>query len=440
MSPRLRRALGLIAVPALALTSLAALHVGPGARRRARPGPGRGRRRLAGRPGHRGPGPQQPVRLRRLRALDRRGAGLDAAGGHGRHRRRTSPTRSPRNLDFYVGYDYFPAPTRARPGTCSPARSPRRWCFAQAAGRDGTAYGGHNLVAELEDQVVDTGAGHRPDPGHLQPDRAVRGRLLQHVRPDRSRSAGLDAAGSPDGRGGHRVPARPAVRRGLLPAGLRGDRRRRPGLRRRPGSRSPSTDVTALAVLALLPQADDTDVAGRRSTQRPTGCSTSRQPTGRSAPARTSRRPTPTAPVWPAGRSARPARRRGRGAERPDGCAAARSTSRHRAGTALSDDQGAIAYDTAALAAGRRTASPSGCRTSGDVPRPRRCPVLQWAPDDGQRTDHADRHQRVPPGRHQGHARRPTGSRPATRSASGCGSRTVALGAAGTQRPGRSSG
>ena len=96
----------------------------------------------------------------------------------------------------------------------TPARPPRRWSSPRSPTADPTAFGGVDLSAAR-------GPGHQRRPDR-RPDRGrqhVR-RLRQHDRPG-LRRAGLGRRRLAEGRRGDRVPARPAVLRGLLPARLR---------------------------------------------------------------------------------------------------------------------------------------------------------------------------------------------------------------------------
>ncbi len=96
--------------------------------------------------------------------------------------------------------------------------------FAQAAGADPTDFGGVDLVARVEG-VTDDASGRITDVSDVR-------RQRQHHRSG-LRGAGARRGRQRRGRRGHRLPAGPAVQRGLLPARAR--RHRRGGLRRRPG-------------------------------------------------------------------------------------------------------------------------------------------------------------------------------------------------------------
>ncbi len=328
MSPRLRRAIGLVAVPGIAFTTLAALPTAPAHAAEVDPAP-----LDAGAPGWRTSSPTGLVHNDQFDStttgFDRVDAGLAAGGSDGTVQ--TSSTRSVTNVAATSLRPLRPSPRRR--ATAPRARRVARqggWCSRRPRATTPRAFGGRRPRRPSSRPGRRHRPGRRPDPGRAPA--SVRDGLRQQSSARRSPcSAPRRRRQQPRRRGGHRVPARPAVRaRASSVQDFAAIDAADQSCDADPAAQS-STDVTALAVLALLPQADDTDRRRPRSTQRPTGCSTSRQPTGRSAPARTSRRPTPTAPVWPAGRSARPATSRRR-SERPHGCAAARPTRRHRAG------------------------------------------------------------------------------------------------------------
>ena len=117
-----------------------------------------------------------------------------------------------------------------------------------------------------------------------------------------------------------------------------------PGAARTARRAAPDTDATALALLALPRQADDTDVAPPRRRPR-VAAQHPAAPTAPSAAAPRPRPPTPTAPAWPAGRWARTASTAPRRAAGwVLGIQVTDPAARHRAGRR----PGAIAYDAAA--------------------------------------------------------------------------------------------
>ena len=329
MSPRLRRAIGLVAVPGIALTTLAALPTAPALAADVDPAPlEAGSAWLVDQVTdglvHNDQFDFDDYGLSIDVAL-----GLDAAGGQDATVQDITDAIAD-NIDFYVGYDYFPVPDEGELRHVLAGSIAKALVLAQTAGRDGTAYGGaRTWSTELEDQVVDTGP-------------AV-GRIQDTFNPDVQFEAdfansfgqllavqGLDAAGSPGRRSGHRVPARTSSAR-RASSGRTSPRSTRPSSPATP-TRQPesSTDVTALAVLALQSQADDTDVAGRhRRSDRLAARRAGSQRVVRL------RRGHPHA-QHQQHRSGRLGARRDRqrhagGASGRHGCAAARPTRRHRA-------------------------------------------------------------------------------------------------------------
>ena len=275
--------------------------------------------------------------------------------------------------------------------------------FAQAAGRDA------HVVRRASTWSPSSGPGrrhrpgHRPDPGHVQPRRAFEA-TSPTASGRRSPSAASTRAGSPVAESATEFLLAQQCEEGFF---------RQDFAAIDAADQSCDADPASAAVHGRDRARRTRAAAAGRRHRRP-GCHRRRDRlAGRragggrlaSAPARTSRPPTPTAPAWPAGRSVRPATSRRR-SERLHGCAAARSTSRSRAPPSWAPTTGAIAYDTAALAAGRADGITVELEDQWRRASAQALPVAAVGAGRRQWTDHADRHQRLLPGRHQGHARR----------------------------------
>ena len=282
---------------------------------------------------------------------------------------------------MYVAYDYFPVPDEGELRMCSPARSRRRWCWRRRPVATARTTAGRTWSTELEGQVADTGP--------------AAGRIRDTFNPDVEFEAdfansfgqllavqGLDEAGSAETDAATDFLLDAAVRGGLLPAGLRPDRRRPDQSCDADPAAESSTDVTALAVLALLSQADDTDV------QAAIGAATDwlvDQQAADGSFGSGADIPTPNSNStglagWALGETGNvtPAERaagwvRGRQADETAPC--------H---TALSGDQGAIAYDTAALAAGRSDGITVELQDQWRRASAQALPALKWAMDGGE--------------------------------------------------------
>ena len=264
-----------------------------------RPDAGQGRRQLALRPGHRRPRPQRPVRLRRRRPL---------------HRRRPRPRRRGQEADRRED-DHQGRREERRAATPSFAPSVYAGPTAKAAvlalsqDKNPRAFGGVDLVKQLEDRVATTA----PITGRIEdaydPSDQFGGDFANVIGQAYAAQA-LSQAGSAEASAVTAFLLAAAVRQGLLPSVLH--RRQDPAptspARVHPrAERDASTDATALAVLALQDvkgttakvavddgrRLADLPPAGQRRVQR------HRQGTASSTS-------TPTAPAWPAGRSARP--------------------------------------------------------------------------------------------------------------------------------------
>lgn len=83
--------------------------------------------------------------------------GLAALGGHVGDVQAISDAIAA-NIDFYTGYDYFPAPESGEPRHITAGSFAKALVLAQTAGDDPTDFGGTDLVADLEDQVIGSGA------------------------------------------------------------------------------------------------------------------------------------------------------------------------------------------------------------------------------------------------------------------------------------------
>jgi hypothetical protein len=378
MSPRLKRAIGLTAVPALALTTLAALPTAPANAAEVDPAPlEAGSAWLVDQVTdglvHNNQFDFDDYGLSIDVAL-----GLDAAGGHDETVQEVADAIAT-NLDFYVGYDYFPVPEEGELRHVLAGSIAKAMVFAQTAGRDETSYGGHDLVTELEDQVVETGP--------------ALGRIQDTFNPDVQFEAdfsntfgqlyaaqGLDAAGS--------TLAGPVTEFLLDQQCAEGFFRQDFAAIDAPdqtcdgddGAQS-STDVTALAVLALLPQADDTDV--QAAIDAAIGWLVDVQAAdgsfGSGADIPTPNTNSSGLAGWALGETEETAAAekaaawvRGRQVDEPAPCV-----------TELNDQQGAIAYDHAALAAGRTDGLTVELEDQWRRASAQALPALQWAPSVG---------------------------------------------------------
>ena len=143
-----------------------------------------------------------------------------------------------------------------------------------------------------------------------------------------------------------------------------------------------STDVTALAVLALLPQADDTDVEAAidAATDWLLDEQAANGSFGSGADIPTPNTNSTGLAGWALGETGNVT-----AAERAAGWVRGRQADETApCRTALSDDQGAIAYDTAALGAGRSDGITVGLQDQWRRASAQALPVLQWAMDTGE--------------------------------------------------------
>ena len=280
------------------------------------------RRRLARRPAHRRAGPQRPVRLRRLRPDHRRrpsASTRSAARTPGVADDRA--TRVADHVDSYTtGVDYGSG--RRVAGATAKALH-----LAQVAGQDPTAFGGVDLVARLEGLTTDTGR----SAGRIARTRATYGDYANTIG-QAFAASGAARRRLDRGDGRHGVPARPAVRRRLVPAAVH---------RRRPPPTRPATAASPRGQHGRpgrhLARGDPARRPGRRPDVdsgaregRGRGCSTQQDDDGSFGGGTSTEAPTATAPGWPAGRSASAATPPRPRAPR-SGCAACRPPTSRRA-------------------------------------------------------------------------------------------------------------
>ena len=352
---------------ALALTGAVTRRQRPAAAGR-RPRPGDAGARLAGRPAHRRAGATtRTSAVRRLRPDHRRRAlALDAVGGHEATVLTRSATRSPPTIDATS-----PA-TRRRPAVRTPARGQggrvRRRPRATTRRPSAASTWSRELEARVADHGADRSAGSRTR-------QRVR-RLRQHDRPG-LRGRGARRRGRSARRGGHRLPARPAVHERLLPAQLHREPTRADQSCDDDAGARPDTDVTALAVLAAAQSQSPTTPTSTQPSTKATDWLVEQQSSRRLLRAARHHRGANANSTglagWALGESRRRSRRR---SGPPRGCAASRSTTPTPCAPSCGADEGAIAYDAAALATGRADGITDADR--GPVargPRPRRCPV-----------------------------------------------------------------
>ena len=375
MSPRFRRAIGLTAVPALALSTLAALPSTPAYAAEPDPAPvAAGAAWLADQVTdglvHNDQFNFDDYGLSIDVAL-----GLDAVGGQDATVQAVADAIAT-NLEFYIGYDYFPAPPAGETRHVLAGSIAKALVLAQTAGRDPAAYGGHDLVADLEAQVVDAGP-------------AI-GRIRDTFNPDVEFESdfsntfgqtfavrGLDAAGSPVAEAATEFLIAQQCDEGFFRQDFAaidaadqtcdGD-----------AAAEPSTDVTALAVLALQGQADDTDVqavidgatAWLLDEQNPNGSF------GSSSEITTANTNSTGLAGWALGVEEQTAAAeraagwvRGHQADDPAPCA-----------TELVSEVGAVAYDAAAQQAGRTDGITVELQDQWRRATSQALPVLQWAP------------------------------------------------------------
>jgi hypothetical protein len=303
---------------------------------------------------------------------------LDAVGGHDGVVQDTADAIAT-NLDFYVGYDYFPVPAEGEPRHVIAGSIAKALAFAQAAGRNPAAYGGHDLVAELEGQVVDTGP--------------ALGRIRDTFNPGVANEVdfansfgqlyavqGLDAAGSTLAEAATEFLVAQQCDEGFFRQDFAPVDAAEQDCDADPAA-EPSTDVTALAVLALLPQADDTDVQPVIDAAVDWLVEAQADNGGFGSGS-----DIPTPNTNSTGLAARALGEHGEVAAAERAAAFVRA---HQADdpapctSALSDDQGAIAYDIPALEAGRADGITVELQDQWRRATVQALPALQWAPAAG---------------------------------------------------------
>ena len=362
MSPRLRRGIGLIAVPALALTTLAALPTSPASAVEPDPAPA-----AAGAVWLEDQLTDGLVFNPNFGGFNDHGLSIDLGlaldefAGHEAVLDEIS-TALAEELTGYVG----DGTTESYAGSLAKAA-----VFAAAAGDDPGSYGGVDLIERLEARVADTGAilGRIGDASEFGDFANVFGQTFAVRALEQAASSETEAAtefllAQQCEEGFFRQDFAPVD---AADQSCDGD----------PGAES-STDVTALAVLALLPQSDDTDVQAAIDAatdwlideQAPDGSF------GSGADIPTPNTNSTGLAGWALGESGdlTPAERaagwvRGLQVDEPAPCT-----------SALANDQGAIAYDATALANGRSAGITVQIEDQWRRASAQALPVLRWAP------------------------------------------------------------
>jgi hypothetical protein len=246
-------------------------------------------------------------------------------------------------------------------------------------GEDPTTYGGHDLVADLADQIVETG----PAIGRIQDtfnDTVDFEADFSNTFGQTYAVRGLDLAGSPLAESATEFLIAQQCDEGFFRQDFAAIDAADQDCDADPNA-APSTDVTALAVLALLPQTDDTDVeevvdaalAWLVSEQAANGSFGSGSDI-----------PTPNANStglagWALGEAGETA-----SAEKAAAFVRALQVDEPlECPSALADDQGAIAYDVAALAAGRQDGITVQQEDQWRRASAQGLPALQYAPATG---------------------------------------------------------
>ena len=364
-SPRLRRALGLTAVPALALSTLAALPSAPANAAEPDPLPlaaGTGWLKAQLTDGlvlntafddpFNDYGLSVDVGLA-LNEVGSEGATIDAIS-----------TALAEEIGGYVG----DGTTESYAGSLAKAA-----VFAQTAGDDPAAYGGVDLIDRLEARVSDAGA----TLGRIQ-DASAFGDFANTFGQTFAARA-LDEAGSSEAEAATEYLIAQQCDEGFFRQDFAALDAADQDCDADP-SAAPSTDVTALAVLALLPQADDTDV--QAVIDAATAWLVSEQAANGSFGSGDDI-PTPNTNStglagWALGEAGETAAAekaaffvRALQVDEPEPCA-----------TALNDDQGAIAYDVAALATGREDGITVQLEDQWRRASAQALPALRWATGD----------------------------------------------------------
>jgi hypothetical protein len=245
--------------------------------------------------------------------------------------------------------------------------------FAQTAGDDPEAYGGVDLIDRLEQRVSDTGV----TLGRIQ-DLSAFGDFANTFGQTFAARA-LDEAGSSEAEAATEYLIAQQCDEGFFRQDFAALAAPDQDCDADPAA-APSTDVTALAVLALLPQADDTDV--QAVIDAATAWLVSEQATNGSFGSG-SDIPAPNTNStglagWALGEAGETAAAekaaifvRALQVDEPEPCA-----------TALNGDQGAIAYDVAALTNGREDGITVALEDQWRRASAQALPALRWAPGD----------------------------------------------------------
>ena len=355
-SPRLSRAIGLTAVPALALSSLAALTSAPAQAAEPDPAPV-----AAGTTWLKGQLTDGLVFNPNFGGFNDYGLSVDVAlaldevGGEAATIDAIS-TALAAEIAGYVG----DGTTESYAGSLAKAA-----VLAQTAGDDPESFGGVDLIDRLEQRVSDSGV----TIGRIQ-DASAFGNFANTFGQTFAARA-LDAEGSSEAEAATEFLIAQQCDAGFFRQDFAALDAADQDCDADP-SAAPSTDVTALAVLALLPQADDTDVQAVIDLAV-TWLLDQQGPRGGSRPALTSRSPMPTAPASPAGPSEQPEKNSPR-RRRPSSCGCSRSTSRRPARAPSTTSMERLPTTSWRWSPAGRTASRLSNRTSGDAPRRRRFP------------------------------------------------------------------
>lgn len=364
-SSRRRRAVGLVAVPALALSTLAALPAGSASAAEPDPAPvAAGATWLESQltdgliVNTAFGDPFNDYGL----SIDS-GLALAAVGGHDATVDQISAAVAA-NISGYVGN----GTTESYAGSLAKAA-----VLADTAGDDPTSFGGVDLIDRLEARVSDTGV----TIGRIQ-DASEFGDFANSFGQTFAVRA-LEAAGSTEAEAATEFLVAQQCDEGFFRQDFAAVDAADQDCDADPNA-APSVDVTALAVLALLPQADDTDVDA--VVDDAVAWLVSQQ--SEAAGWFTSGDDIPVANAnstglagWALGDA---------GQELPAQKAAAfvrllQVDEPAPCESALNDDQGAIAYDGAALRAGRRDGITVPLQDQWRRASAQALPVLQWAPD-----------------------------------------------------------
>lgn len=365
MSPRLRRAIGLTAVPALALSTLAALPSAPAYAAEPDPAPA-----AAGGAWLKGQLTDGLVFNPNFGGFNDYGLSidfglaLDAVGGEDQTLNEISAALAD-EVGGYVG----DGTTESWAGSLAKAA-----VLAAAAGDDPTAYGGVDLVERLEARVSDSGAtlGRIQDASPFGDFANTFGQLFA--------ARALDGAGSAEAEAATEFLLQQQCDEGFFRQDFSAFEDEHQSCDGDPES-APSTDVTALAILQLLPQADDIDV--QAAIDAATAWLVEEQAADGSFGSG-SDIPTPNTNStglagWALGETENTqaaekaaAWIRAHQVDEPAPCS-----------TALNSDQGALAYDVAALANGRQDGITVGLQDQWRRASAQALPALQWAPATG---------------------------------------------------------